>query len=130
MEKGGYKIVDLGDVNLIGGETVKIKGIYNQIGANNRKVILLSGITLDDVKFNDVFVETVKVGNDYLFKVFSTAVENLYFAYDIFIEENDNVTLQIKTVLGATEPASGQSYFTVKNETIPTQGAKKKNGKL
>lgn len=117
MEKGGYKIVDLHDVNLISGETVKIKGVYDQIGKNNRKVLLITGLTIDDVQFNDVFVETIRTGDDYLFSVWSTMLDNFAMQYDIFVEDNDDVTLRVNTVTGGTSPETGQVYFTVKEET-------------
>ena len=117
MEKGGYKIVDLHDVNLISGETVKIKGVYDQIGKNNRKVLLITGLTIDDVQFNDVFVETIRTGDDYLFSVWSTMLDNFAMQYDIFVEDNDDVTLRVNTVTGGSSPATGQQFFTVKEAT-------------
>lgn len=56
MLKGGYKIIDLKDVNLITDEAaVKIDGIYEAIEGNYRKPLLVSGLTIDGVEKADFF---------------------------------------------------------------------------
>lgn len=113
MEKGGYKIVDLHDVNLTT-TPVKIHGVYRSVQSNSRKVILLSGITINGVQFSDEFVKVVKLGNDYLLNAYSVVSDNVLTKYDLFIEDDDNVTIQLKTVNGSETPATGSVYFTVK----------------
>lgn len=122
MEKGGYKIVDLKDINITT-TPVKIAGVYHAIHGNSRKVILLSGITINGVQFSDEFVKVVKLGDDYLLNAYAVVSDNILTKYDIYIEDNDNVTLQLKTVIGSEIPIEGSQYFTVK------VGAKK-HGKL
>ena len=54
---GGYKIIDLKDVNLVtDGGGVKIEDIYNAIEESYRKPLLLSGIVIDGVEKNDRYV--------------------------------------------------------------------------
>ena len=52
--RGGYVIIDLLDLDIISSKT--IDDIYDTLTNNHRKVILLSGITIDGVEYNDTFV--------------------------------------------------------------------------
>lgn len=57
MVKGGYKIINLKDTNLVtGSDAVTIKGIYESIEDNYRKPLLLSGIVIDGVEKADMYV--------------------------------------------------------------------------
>lgn len=113
MDKGGYKIVDLKDINITT-TTQVIKNIYDEIRTSYRKVILLSGLTINNVKFNDIFVKAVPVGSDYLINVYQAVVDNEMTQYNIFIEDNDNVTLQTNILKGAETLPNEQEYYTVK----------------
>ena len=54
---GGYKIIDLHDVNLVvDGSPVKIPGVYEAIESNYRKATILSGMTLNGVERPDRWV--------------------------------------------------------------------------
>ena len=67
MMNGGYKIIDLKDKNfIIGGSGITVPGIYEKIESNNRKVILLSGITISDVEKPDRFVTFGIESGDYV----------------------------------------------------------------
>lgn len=46
MYKGGYQIVDFKDEVLTSGSVTTITGVYSRIKNNNRKVFLLSGLTV------------------------------------------------------------------------------------
>lgn len=46
MYKGGYQIVDFKDEVLTSGNATTITGVYSRIKNNNRKVFLLSGLTV------------------------------------------------------------------------------------
>ena len=113
MDKGGYKIVNLKDINITT-TTQVIKNIYDEIRTSYRKVILLSGLTINNVKFNDIFVKAVPVGSDYLINVYQVVVDNEYTQYNLFIEDNDNVTLQTNILKGAETLPTDQEYYSVK----------------
>lgn len=63
--KGGYKIIDFKDINLVTGIGIRINGVYDAIKNNYRKAILISGISIDGVKMADSFVELLVVSGDY-----------------------------------------------------------------
>lgn len=63
--KGGYKIIDFKDINLVTGTGITITGVYDAIKSNYRKAILISGISIDGVKMADSFVELLAVGTKY-----------------------------------------------------------------
>ena len=70
MKRGGYKIIDFGDVNILteGGATVT--GIYEDIKKAHRKAILISGITIDNVEKPDCFVDCDVSGSNYTFTAY------------------------------------------------------------
>ena len=104
MKKGGYQVVDLKDYNITS-EGVKIKGIYDYITENKRKVILLSGVTIKGVLFSDMFVKVVKAGTDFRLTGYSVLVEDELSTYDFFVEDDDTVTLiEETTASGMTNP--------------------------
>lgn len=54
---GGYKLIDLHDVNLVvGAEAVKIPGVYAAIEGNYRKATILTHMTLAGVERPDRWV--------------------------------------------------------------------------
>lgn len=63
--KGGYKIIDFKDINLVTGVGISITGVYDAIKSNYRKAILISGISIDGVKMADSFVELLVNGTKY-----------------------------------------------------------------
>ena len=64
MFKGGYKLIDLHNVNLKTGVGTTVKGMYDVIKSSYRKPIILTGVVLDSVETNDTFVNvTVDSGN-------------------------------------------------------------------
>ena len=113
MEKGGYKIVDLKDANITT-TTQIIKNIYDEIKSSYRKVILLSGVTINNVKFNDIFVKVIPIGTDFLINVYQAVVDNELTQYNIYIEDDNHVTLQVNTVKGAETLPEDQEYYSVK----------------
>lgn len=83
MTKGGYQIIDLNDVNHSNQVGVIHNGVYNKI-KSTRKVILLSGIVFQGIKYNDMFVfPKYDDNNGFNMKIGNT---------DITIDENDVVT--------------------------------------
>lgn len=80
MIKGGYKIINFNDVNIVTGVGATVPGIYDDIKKSHRKAIMVSGITIDAVKKPDCFVDCEVSGNDYKFsaygKTFTITSEN------------------------------------------------------
>lgn len=70
MMKGGYKIVDFKDVNITQDDGAVITGIYDSFENNHRKVIMISGITLDGVPKEDCFVDCEISESNYTFSAF------------------------------------------------------------
>lgn len=81
--KGGYKIIDLQNIALLSGGT--IKGIYAKIEASYRKAILLSGIVISGVEKNDVMTKPEVVGTSFVFR-------DIY-GYDVTIEDDDTISV-------------------------------------
>ena len=80
MIKGGYKIINFKDVNIVTGVGATVPGIYDDIKKSHRKAIMVSGITIDAVEKPDCFVDCEVSGNDYKFsaygKTFTITSEN------------------------------------------------------
>lgn len=80
MIKGGYKIIDFKDVNILTGDGAIVPGIYDDIKKSYRKAIMVSGITIDAVEKPDCFVDCGVSGSDYKFsaygKTFTITSEN------------------------------------------------------
>lgn len=71
---GGYKIVDLHDVNLVtGANAVTIKGVHEAIESNHRKPILLSGLVVDGVEKASQYVVFTNASGTYATKLFDNA---------------------------------------------------------
>lgn len=51
--KGGYQIVNLRDTNLTAGTAAAIKDTYKQVSGAYRKRIVVSGLVLAGVAYND-----------------------------------------------------------------------------
>lgn len=69
--KGGYSIVNFGDVNITAENGAVITGVYSTIEATHRKAILVSGITLEGVEKRDCFVDCeAGEGNTFTFSAF------------------------------------------------------------
>lgn len=67
MRRGGYHILNLGDINITTESGATIAGIYDSIEGSHRKAILLSGVTIDDVEYRDTFVDVSSGDNSYTF---------------------------------------------------------------
>lgn len=85
--KGGYKIIDLKGTNLTTAEAVTITGIYDKIENSYHKPLLLSGIVIDDVEKNDVYVQPQLSSTSYVFEL---------YGYTLTITDEDSLTLATK----------------------------------
>ena len=64
MFKGGYKLINLHNVNLKTGVGTIINGVYDAIKSSYRKPLILTGVVLGSVETNDIFVNvTIDNGN-------------------------------------------------------------------
>lgn len=70
MKRGGYHIVDFKDVNITSESGATIAGIYEEIEGSYRKVILVSGVTIDNVEYRDTFVDVTSGENNYTFTAY------------------------------------------------------------
>lgn len=83
MKTGGYQIIDLKDVNHTTGVGMVHEGIYDKV-EGTRKVIMLSGITIDDIEYKDTFVELQVNGSNF---------EGTIYGKKIVIVDTDVVTI-------------------------------------
>ena len=75
MIKGGYKIIDFKDNPLTtGGAATTIIGIYNSIEGSYRKPLLLSGLTIDGIKRNDVYAPATVSGSNCVFTAYGKTI--------------------------------------------------------
>lgn len=71
--KGGYKLIDLKENKLtVGGGDVTVKGIYNSIENSYNKPLILTGINIDGVERNDVFIDFSVVSGNYVANISAT----------------------------------------------------------
>lgn len=71
--KGGYKLIDLKDSKLtVSGDGVTVKGIYNSIKNSYNKPLILTGINIDDVEKNDIFINFAYVSGNYVANISAT----------------------------------------------------------
>lgn len=70
--KGGYKIIDLKNNDLTSSNT--INGIYDAIEGNYGKPILLSGIVIDSVEKDDIFVNVEVSNSVYVIKAYNRTI--------------------------------------------------------
>lgn len=70
MLKGGYQVVDFGDVNITSEAGATITTVYPTIESSHRKAILISGVTIDGVEKRDCFVDCEAGNNDYTFTAY------------------------------------------------------------
>lgn len=75
MIKGGYKIIDFNEAPLkTSGGTIMIEGIHNTVEASYRKPLLLSGLNIDGVEYNDVYVDPSISGSNYVFTAYGKTI--------------------------------------------------------
>lgn len=71
---GGYKIIDLHDINLVpDADAVTIKGVHEAIESNHRKPLLLSGLVVGGVEKASQYVVFTNAAGTYSAKLFDNA---------------------------------------------------------
>lgn len=84
MRKGGYRIIDLDDINFTLDVGMMISGIHDEIEGRYRKPLLLSGLTVAGVEYADVYVTPVVNESAYMISVYD---------FTIKVESTDVVTI-------------------------------------
>lgn len=95
MFKGGYKLIDFKENNIVLNEQTTIKGVYDAIEHNYRKPTLITGLVINSVEKEDTFVNFEHVGNDYKGLLGMTANNKVLF---ITITNEDAVTITENTI--------------------------------
>lgn len=75
-KKGGYKIIDFKNtpLTIVGGKTETIPGIYDSIKRSYRKPLLLSGLIIDNIEFNDAYASYTIAGKNFTFNVYGRII--------------------------------------------------------
>lgn len=90
MFKGGYKLIDFKENNIVLNEPTTIEGVYDAIEHNYRKPTLITGLVIGDVEKGDTFVNFEHGENVYNGLLGVTASDKVLF---IKITNKDAVTI-------------------------------------
>lgn len=90
MFKGGYKLIDFKENNIVLATPTTIKGVYDAIEHNYRKPTLITGLVIENVEKEDTFVNFEHGKNVYNGLLGMTANDKVLF---ITITNNDVVTI-------------------------------------
>ena len=93
--KGGYQIVDFKNISLTADGKTTVAGVYEAIKVNYNKRLVVSGIVIGSTEYDDVTVDTVVVGPDFVFRA---------YGYKFVVASNDGVT--VSSALVENIPAS------------------------
>lgn len=77
MKKGGYQIIDLSAYKFTNGESQSIPNVYNII-KNTKKVVLISGLTVDGTEYHDMFTVFIPY-ETYFYGLAQYEGNNIYF---------------------------------------------------
>ena len=95
MFKGGYKLVDFKENNIVLNKSTTIKGVYDAIKHNYRKPTLITGLVIGSVEKEDTFVNFEHGENVYNGLLGMTADNKVLF---ITITNKDAVTIKENTI--------------------------------
>ena len=90
MFKGGYKLIDFKENNIVLNAPTTIEGVYDAIEHNYRKPTLITGLVIENVEKEDTFVNFEHGENVYNGLLGMTAKDKVLF---ITIANNDAVTI-------------------------------------
>lgn len=100
--KGGYQIIDLKGNDLTGA-SFTISGIYDALEGNYNKAILLSGIVIGGVEYDDVFTTPKVVSSNYVLDA---------YGYTLTIDNDDLVTMgEVQTLFENIVDSNGNNRF-------------------
>lgn len=92
---GGYKIIDLsGSTFATGVESTK-PGVYEAIESTNKRIVV-SGLVMGGVEYDDMDVPFIVEGSDYIGHVILTAKKTLNFK--VTADDGVTVTLTVSEV--------------------------------
>lgn len=80
MKKGGYQIIDLSAYKFTNGESQSVPNVYNII-KNTKKVVLISGLTVDGTEYHDMFTVFIPY-ETYFYGLTQYEGNNIYFVVD------------------------------------------------
>lgn len=107
--KGGYQIIDLKGNDLIGA-SFTISGIYDVLEGNYNKAILLSGIVIGGVEYDDVFTTPKVVSSKYVLDA---------YGYTLTIDDDDLVTMgEVQTLFENIVDKDGHYRFIEGNGVV------------
>lgn len=90
--KGGYKLIDFKNVNIPKTGKVIINGIYESIENSYRKPLIFTGLVIDNIEKNDMFISLLShVEDGYLTNFVYLDTEDAN--YRIYIHNNDEVEI-------------------------------------
>lgn len=95
--KGGYQIVDFKNVSLTAGDETTVAGVYEAIEGNYNKRLVVSGIVIGSTEYDDVTVDVVVVGTDFVFRA---------YGYKFVVASGDGVTVSsalVENISASTE---------------------------
>ena len=95
MFKGGYKLIDFKENNIVLSTPTTIKGVYEAIEHNYRKPTLITGLVIGSVEKEDTFVNFEHGENVYNGLLGMTANNKVLF---ITITNEDAVTITENTI--------------------------------
>lgn len=95
MFKGGYKLIDFKENNIVLSTPTTIKGVYEAIEHNYRKPTLITGLVIGSVEKKDTFVNFEHGENVYNGLLGMTADNKVLF---IKITNEDVVTITENTI--------------------------------
>lgn len=95
MFKGGYKLIDFKENNIVLGTPTTIKGVYDAIEHNYRKPTLITGLVIGSVEKEDTFVNFEHGEDVYNGLLGMTANDKVLF---ITITNADAVTITENTI--------------------------------
>lgn len=109
MNKGGYQIINLLNMNFVNTVSMVVDGIYDKI-EGSIKPILLSGITIDDVEYHDLFVNPIVIGSSYVISAYGYIIE--ISDIDVVTVTKVEDTIVINANIEATE-----TYYDIDEDT-------------
>lgn len=103
--KGGYKVINFGDVAFTtGGSAVTIEGVHDAIKNNYRNVILLSGLFLDNKALPDLWAHFSASGTSF--------VATIPYVGVITVANTDAVTITADNSFAIPAvPSSNGTYY-------------------
>lgn len=90
MFKGGYKLIDFKENNIVLDQSTTITGVYDAIEHNYRKPTLITGLVIGGAEKEDTFVNFEHSENVYNGLLGMTSIDKVLF---IKIANDDSVTI-------------------------------------